>query len=80
MSTKDRLIGRGATINGDYELCSRVQESIDYLFARCKFTKWVLEQSMEATDALVKLGTATNFEEEATELNKMTPGSPAWGL
>lgn len=40
--------------------------------------KWVLKEAMEATGALVKLGTATNFVEAAAELNKVT--LPAWGL
>lgn len=67
------------TISGTV-ICSREQESIEHLFTRYEFRRWVLEQAMETAGALVKLGAVTNFEEMAVELNKVIPGSPVWGL
>lgn len=35
---------------------------------------------MEASRSLVKTDMINSFEDAARELNKVTPGSPAWGL
>lgn len=56
------------------------QETIDHLFVCCDFTRWVLNEALDVAGALVKLDTAMNFEEAATELNKVSRGTPAWGL
>lgn len=81
LPTKDKLIGRGMTISRECILCDRKQETIDHLFAKCEYTKWVLKEAMEATRALVKLeAAASTFEDTTQELNKVTLGSPAWGL
>lgn len=76
LPTKDRLIKRGMTIVGDCKLCCTGMESIDHLFSTCPYTKWVLIEAMGAAGGIVKLDDATNFEEAATELNKVANGTP----
>lgn len=80
LPTKDRLINRGMTITGQCELCVNNQETTDNLFVDCTFTRWILKEAIEAAGGLVNLDKATNFEEAAYELNKVSKGSPAWGL
>lgn len=77
---KDRLISRGMIITGECTLCDTEMESIDHLFFGCDYAKWVLREAMEATSSLVNKSGINSFEEAAYELNKVTPGSPAWGL
>lgn len=67
-------------ISGECTLCDQGQESIDHLFFNCDYLKWVLREAMEASRSLVKTDMINSFEDAARELNKVTPGSPAWGL
>lgn len=80
LPTKDRLINRGMQITGECSLCDLRTESIDHLFFGCDYSRWVLREAMEATGSLVNTNAISSFEEAATELNKVTPGSPPWGL
>lgn len=50
------------------------------MFFKCEFSKWVLKESKEATGALVKKEVVASFDGAAREINKITLGSPAWGL
>lgn len=61
-------------------MCKREQETINHLFFKCEFSKWVLKESKEATGALVKKEVVASFDGAAREINKITLGSPAWGL
>lgn len=79
LPTKDRLIQRGMSIDGECILCNGEQESIDHLFFKCDYAKWLLKEVMEATGALVKTDGINCFEDAAGELNKVTVDSPAWG-
>lgn len=80
LPTKDRLIRRGMNLSPECELCKNAQETIDHVFSTCAYTKCIINEAMEAARAIVKLEAATNFEGAATELNKLTKGSPTWGL
>lgn len=80
LPTKDRLISREMIIEGDCLLCNGEQESIDHLFFQCDFSKWLMKEAMEVAGSLVKTGGMDSMEDAARELNKVTVGSPTWGL
>lgn len=80
LPTKDRLINRGMAITGECELCDSGIESTDHLFFGCVFAKRVLRGAFEASGSLIAAGTINSFEDAAREINKITIGSPAWGL
>lgn len=80
LPTKDRLIRRGMVINGTCELCGKELETADHIFLKCDYTRWILREGLEAAESLVSLDSVGNFDEATTELNKVAPGTSAWGL
>lgn len=67
-------------IDGDCLLCNQEQETIDHLFFKCEYLKWVIKEVMEASGALVRMETMGSLENAARELGKITEGLLVWDL
>lgn len=50
------------------------------MFFKCEYAKWILKEGMEAIESLVNMANTDTFEDAARELNRVTTGTPSWGL